>query len=61
LEIEPVDVGNKMTVDLNFGVINIGEEKMIAPIKAIAEIIMIGLRQWYKNNRKFVESKSLFS
>jgi len=34
-----------ITVDLNLGVIKKGEEKIIAPIKAIAEMIIIGFRQ----------------
>ena len=39
------ELDNGMTVDLNFGVIKNGEEKIIAPINAIAEMIIFGFRQ----------------
>jgi hypothetical protein len=45
LEIELVDVGIRMTVDLNLGVINQGDEKSIEAKKAINETMIKGFLQ----------------
>ena len=58
LDTEAVEVGKRITVDLYFGGIKNGSEKMTDDIAAATETIINGLRHLYKKRMRFDESKS---
>ena len=58
LEIEAVDVGNMITVLSNFGVMNIGAEKMADNVAAASVKIVSGFFQRKMKRRRLDESKS---